>query len=140
MAEVFRATHTPSGTLVALKRILPEIAEDEEFIKMFEDEARIASQLEHPYIARCLDFGDVDGDWYIAFEYVAGKDLRALFDRVREGRTSRRRSGSCCYVFAPHRRGPGVRARAQGRERQRPSRSCTATSARRTSSCRSTAT
>jgi len=57
MAEVFRATHTPSGSLVALKRILPEVAEDEEFIKMFEDEARIASQLEHPYIARCLDFG-----------------------------------------------------------------------------------
>ena len=48
---------------------------------MFEDEARIASQLEHPYIARCLDFGHVDGDWYIAFEYVDGKDLRALFDR-----------------------------------------------------------
>ena len=44
MAEVFLARHTPSGTLVALKRILPEIAEDEEFIKMFEDEARIASR------------------------------------------------------------------------------------------------
>jgi len=81
MAEVFRAVHTPSGTMVALKRILPEVAEDEEFIKMFEDEARIASQLEHPYIARCLDFGHVDGDWYIAFEYVSGKDLRALFNQ-----------------------------------------------------------
>ncbi|HEY8089303.1 MAG TPA: serine/threonine-protein kinase, partial [Polyangiaceae bacterium] len=86
MAEVFLARHTPSGTLVALKRILPEVAEDEEFIKMFEDEARIASRLEHPYIARCLDFGNVDGEWYIAFEYVAGKDLRALFDRrTRQG-------------------------------------------------------
>ena len=89
MAEVFLARHTPSGTLVALKRILPEVAEDEEFIKMFEDEARIASQLEHPYIARCLDFGQVDGDWYIAFEYVDGKDLRALFDRcARAGRAA----------------------------------------------------
>ncbi len=81
MAEVFVATHLPTNTRVALKRILPEVAEDEEFIKMFEDEARIASQLEHPYIARCLDFGQVDGDWYIAFEYVDGKDMRALFDR-----------------------------------------------------------
>ena len=81
MAEVSRAIHTPSGMQVALKRILPDIAEDEEFIKMFEDEARIASQLEHPYIARCLDFGNVDGQWYIAFEFVAGKDLRAIFDR-----------------------------------------------------------
>ena len=81
MAEVSRAIDTPSGMQVALKRILPEVAEDEEFIKMFEDEARIASQLEHPYIARCLDFGNVDGEWYIAFEYVGGEDMRALFDR-----------------------------------------------------------
>ena len=36
----------------------------------------------------------MDGEWYIAFEYVSGKDLRALFDRAR-ARTSRRRSGSC---------------------------------------------
>jgi serine/threonine protein kinase len=86
MAEVFRAIHTPTGTPVALKRILPEIAEDEEFIKMFEDEARIASSLEHPHIARCLDYGSVGGDWYIAFEYVDGKDMRVVFDRgVRTG-------------------------------------------------------
>src|SRR5580658_9720232 len=86
MAEVSRAIHTPSGMQVALKRILPEVAEDEEFIKMFEDEARIASQLEHPYIARCLDFGNVDDAWFISFEYVDGKDLRTLFDRcVRSG-------------------------------------------------------
>ena len=98
MAEVFRAIHTPSGTMVALKRILPEVSEDEEFIKMFEDEARIASQLEHPYIARCLDFGHVDNEWYIAFEFVSGKDLRALFDRCSK-------NGEApplwflCYVF-----------------------------------------
>jgi serine/threonine protein kinase len=85
MAEVSRAIHTPSGMQVALKRILPEVAEDEEFIKMFEDEARIASQLEHPYIARCLDFGNVDGEWYIAFEFVGGKDMRALFGRCSKG-------------------------------------------------------
>ncbi len=86
MAEVFRAAYLPTNTQVALKRILAEVAEDEEFIKMFEDEARIASRLEHPYIARCLDFGEVDGEWFIAFEYVDGKDLRALFDRcVRTG-------------------------------------------------------
>ena len=98
MAEVFLAKHTSSGTMVALKRILPEVSEDEEFIKMFEDEARIASQLEHPYIARCLDFGHVANDWYIAFEYVSGKDLRALF-----GRCSKNGEAPplwfLCYVF-----------------------------------------
>ncbi len=81
MAEVFHAIHTPTGKHVALKRILPEISEDEEFIRMFEDEARIASKLEHPYIARCLDYGNVDQAWFISFEFVDGKDLRSLFDR-----------------------------------------------------------
>jgi len=86
MAEVFRATDKAKNHIVALKRILPQIAEDEEFVQMFEDEARIASQLEHPHIARMLDFGRIDDSYYIAFEYVNGRDLRALFDRcVRMG-------------------------------------------------------
>ena len=98
MAEVFRAIHTPSSTMVALKRILPEVSEDEEFIKMFEDEARIASQLEHPYIARCLDFGHVDNEWFIAFEFVAGKDLRALFNTcLKNGEAPP--LWFLCYVF-----------------------------------------
>jgi serine/threonine protein kinase len=82
MAEVFRARDTERGGIVALKRILPQIAEDEEFIRMFEDEARIASQLEHPHIARTLDFGHVDESYYIAFEFVDGRDLRTLFERA----------------------------------------------------------
>ncbi len=81
MAEVFRARDAESSHVVALKRILPQVAEDDEFIKMFEDEARIASQLEHPHIARTLDFGRVDDSYYIAFEFVNGRDLRAVFDR-----------------------------------------------------------
>src|SRR5437868_15234232 len=82
MAKVFEAIHVPSGATVALKRILPQIAEDEEFIRMFEDEARIASQLEHPHIARTLDFGHVEESYYIAFEFVDGRDLRTLFERA----------------------------------------------------------
>ena len=86
MAEVFRAHDREKDLIVALKRILPQIAEDEEFVQMFEDEARIASQLEHPHIARTLDFGRIDDSYYIAFEYVNGRDLRSLFDRcVRLG-------------------------------------------------------
>ena len=81
MAEVFRARDTARGTVVALKRILPQIAADEEFIAMFEDEARIVSTLEHPHIARTLDFGHVKSEYFIAFEFVDGKDLRRLYDR-----------------------------------------------------------
>ena len=83
MAEVFRARDSERDAVVALKRILPQIAEDEEFIQMFSDEAKIASQLEHPHIARTLDFGKIGDSYYIAFEYVNGRDLRALFERCR---------------------------------------------------------
>ncbi|HSQ62962.1 MAG TPA: serine/threonine-protein kinase, partial [Polyangiaceae bacterium] len=82
MAEVFRARDNERGGIVALKKILPHVAEDEEFIQMFEDEARITSQLEHPHIARTLDFGTIGSSYYIAFEYVRGKDLRAIFERA----------------------------------------------------------
>ncbi|WP_394820989.1 protein kinase domain-containing protein [Pendulispora albinea] len=87
MAEVFRARQNEHGYFVALKKILPDIAEDEQFISMFEDEARIVSRLEHPHIARMLDFGRVDESYYIAFEYVHGKDLRAVFERSIQKRT-----------------------------------------------------
>jgi serine/threonine-protein kinase len=83
MAEVFRARDPERGNgIVAIKRILPQIAEDEDFIQMFEDEARVARQLEHPHIARMLDFGQVGIHYYIAFEYVNGKDMRAVFERA----------------------------------------------------------
>jgi serine/threonine protein kinase len=84
MAEVFRATDTRGGRLVALKRILPGVAQDEEFLSMFEDEARIASRLEHVHIARTFEIGRIDDRWFIAFEFVEGRDLRAIFDHAAQ--------------------------------------------------------
>ena len=86
MAEVFKAkTYGVEGfeRLLAVKRILPNIAEDEEFITMFIDEAKIAVQLNHANIAQIFDLGKVDDSYFIALEYVHGKDLRAIFDRCR---------------------------------------------------------
>ena len=60
MAEVFRAVHRETRRRVALKRILPSVAEDDEFISMFRDEATIASQLDYPNIAKIYDIGRVD--------------------------------------------------------------------------------
>ena len=82
MAEVFLARDPlRNGELVALKKILPHLAADDEFIEMFEDEGRIASRLEHPHIARTLDFGRTPaGDYFISFEFVSGRDLRAVFN------------------------------------------------------------
>ncbi|MBL8611040.1 MAG: protein kinase [Myxococcales bacterium] len=81
MAEVFRA-RDKKGQLVALKRILPTVAEDEEFVAMFLDEARITSRLSHPHIARLVEFGKVDDRYFIAYEYVDGRDLRQVFERM----------------------------------------------------------
>ena len=78
MAEVFRARRTSDGRAVALKRLLPVLASEPEYVRMFADEARIAAQLAHPSIARVLDVGQSDGTWYMAQELVDGPDLRDL--------------------------------------------------------------
>ncbi|HEX3695981.1 MAG TPA: serine/threonine-protein kinase [Polyangia bacterium] len=86
MAEVFKAkAFGVEGfeRMLAVKRILPNIAEDEEFITMFIDEAKIAVQLQHANIAQIFDLGKVDESYFIALEYVNGRDLRSIFDRAR---------------------------------------------------------
>lgn len=87
MAEVFKAkAFGVEGfeRLVAVKRILPSIAEDQEFITMFIDEAKISVQLTHANIAQIFDLGKVNDSYFIAMEFVHGKDLRAIFDRARK--------------------------------------------------------
>ncbi|HYU16707.1 MAG TPA: serine/threonine-protein kinase [Candidatus Acidoferrum sp.] len=86
MAEVFRAkAFGVEGfeRLVAVKRILPNIAEDKDFVRMFIDEAKIAVQLNHANIAQIFDLGVVENDYYIALEHVHGRDLRSIFNRCR---------------------------------------------------------
>jgi len=87
MAEVFRAkTFGVEGfeRTVAVKRILDNIAEDEEFITMFIDEAKIAVQLQHPNVAQILELGKVDDSYFIAMEFIHGRDMRAIFDHLRK--------------------------------------------------------
>jgi serine/threonine protein kinase len=101
MAEVFRAkAYGVEGfeRLVAVKRILPNIAEDKEFIRMFVDEAKIAVQLNHANIAQIFDLGVVDQAYYIALEHVHGRDLRAIFDRCRQ-KTEPMPIAQACFVI-----------------------------------------
>jgi eukaryotic-like serine/threonine-protein kinase len=87
MAEVFRAkAFGVEGfeRLVAVKRILSNVAEDKEFIRMFIEEAKLSVQLNHANIAQIFDLGVVDGAYYIALEHVHGRDLRGIFDRGRQ--------------------------------------------------------
>src|SRR5918992_6283559 len=85
MAEVFLAKAAgPMGfekTLV-LKRILPHLAEDPNFVEMFLAEAKLAAQLNHPNIVQIFDFGESDGAYFIAMEHIDGPNLRALVKRA----------------------------------------------------------
>ncbi|MBK8481536.1 MAG: serine/threonine protein kinase [Proteobacteria bacterium] len=81
MAEIFRArsfgAHGFEKTLV-IKRILPDLGRDREFVAMFIEEARMMTRLNHPKIVQVHDFGEVNGHYYIAMEYVSGMDLLEL--------------------------------------------------------------
>ena len=87
MAEVWRGKTFGAGgfeRVVAIKRILPNIAEDEEFISMFIDEAKITVQLNHANIAQVYELAQISSSYFIAMEYISGKDMRAVFDRCRK--------------------------------------------------------
>lgn len=87
MAEVFAAkTFGVEGfeRLVAIKRILPTMVEDDEFITMFIDEARIAAQLSHANLVQIYELGKNDDTYYIAMEYVPGRDVRLIIDRFKK--------------------------------------------------------
>jgi serine/threonine protein kinase len=87
MAEIYRATLTGEKGFeedVVIKKILPQYCEDDEFIKMFKDEARIAANLQHENIVKIYDFDIVDNFHFIAMEYVKGKNLRQILDKGKK--------------------------------------------------------
>lgn len=81
MAELFLARQTGVAgfeRVVAIKRILPHLTEDREFVQMFVNEAKLAAQITHPNVVQIYDFGAVLGTYYMAMEYVMGKSLAAV--------------------------------------------------------------
>lgn len=87
MAEVFLArSDGPMGfqKKLVVKRILPHFGEDQNFINMFLSEARLAAELNHPNVVQIFDFGQTDGTYYIAMEFIDGPNLRALNKAARE--------------------------------------------------------
>jgi serine/threonine protein kinase len=86
MAEVWRArAYGLAGfeKILVIKKVLDSLASDDEFIKLFIDEARIAVQLLHVNIVQVFDLGEVNGHYYMAMEYVHGQDLARLVSRSR---------------------------------------------------------
>lgn len=84
MAEVFRAKTFGTAGFVkesAIKKILASLLDDDQFVRMFIDEAKLTAYLTHPNIVQVLDLGEIDGHLFIAMEYVAGKDLLDVLAR-----------------------------------------------------------
>src|SRR5678815_917127 len=78
MAEVFLAVHKGVEgfiKVVVIKRVLPHLINNTDFTRMFVDEARLEARLEHPNIVRTYEFGEVNGQYYTAMEYLPGEDL-----------------------------------------------------------------
>jgi len=89
MAEVYLARAAgPMGfeKLVVLKRVLPHLAEEENFVTMFLSEARLVAQLNHPNVVQVFDFGEHLGVWFLVMELIDGPNLRALLKRAAEAK------------------------------------------------------
>lgn len=86
MAEVFRAKREGVEgfeKVVAVKRILPHLSSNKDFVDMFVAEAKMVASLSHPNIAQIFDLGKIDDSYYIAMEFVEGRDLRTILSRAR---------------------------------------------------------
>lgn len=87
MAEVHKArvvSGPGEGSVVALKRLLPELAADADCVDLFTGEADLSRLLRHPHIVEVLEAGEHQDVYYIAMEYVEGRDLGAVLSRCRE--------------------------------------------------------
>jgi serine/threonine-protein kinase len=85
MAETWRARLVGDAGVtkpVLIKKVLPEYANDEAFISMFISEARISASMSHGNVAQVFDFGRVDGEYFLAMEFVDGQPLNRLLKRA----------------------------------------------------------
>jgi serine/threonine protein kinase len=83
-AKVFGAMGFEKGMVI--KRILPQFAEDTDFLRMFITEAKLVCHLEHPNIVQVHELGEIDGQYYISMEFVNGIDARHLWRALAKRR------------------------------------------------------
>ncbi|MEE2785761.1 MAG: serine/threonine-protein kinase [Myxococcota bacterium] len=89
MAEIFRAKAPGLGgfeKILAIKRLHPRYSQDEDFIDMLIDEARITVELSHTNIGQIFDLGQVEDHYFIAMEFIDGRDVYRLMRKLREQR------------------------------------------------------
>ncbi len=81
MAEVYTATDTTLGRVVAVKVMLPQYADDPDFARRFRQEAAAAANLQSPYIVNVYDWGHDEDTYYIVMEYIRGSDLKTAIQQ-----------------------------------------------------------
>lgn len=102
MAEIYLARMAGSdgfSKLVVIKRLLAEMAKDPEYVQMFLDEARINARLNHSNIVQVLELGEVDGQYFIAMEYVSGLSV-AQVGKLATQRLGEVPQGVACGIVA----------------------------------------
>ncbi len=85
MAEIFKAVVRGAEDfrkVLVVKRILLPYSRDPSFVKMFVDEAKITAPLQHANVVTIHEFDEVDGQYYLAMEYVHGRDLQQVMARA----------------------------------------------------------
>lgn len=85
MADIYRGIALGANGFakpVVVKRVLPEATQQEAAVKMFIEEARLSALLQHMNIAQIFDFGEHRGEYFIAMEFIHGRDLHDMMRRV----------------------------------------------------------
>ena len=87
MAEVFRGEAVSVQGFkkqVAIKRVLPHLAQNKSFIRMFLDEARLGARLNHANIVTVFDIGAADNTYFIVMEFVDGANLKTVLEALKK--------------------------------------------------------
>ncbi len=86
MGEIFLAKHGLAGfeKLAVIKKVLPHLAADAQFISRFVDEAQVAIKLQHVNVAQVFEVGRVGDEYFLALEYVEGRDLRRTLATLQQ--------------------------------------------------------
>jgi eukaryotic-like serine/threonine-protein kinase len=98
MAEIFLGRE-PDGRAIVIKRILPHLARQQNFVSMFIDEARIGSMIKHPNVVEIYELGQVGTDLFMVMEYLAGETVSGLLRR-NELRNTRLEVALGAFVIA----------------------------------------
>ena len=91
MAEVYLAKSAGAhgvNKFLAIKRILPQFSTNEEFIQMFQEEAKVSVNLNHSNVVSIYDFGMENNQFYIVMEFVEGRNLRQIINELKKNNKS----------------------------------------------------